>query len=299
MVSTEPHLETSYQHCVQLARQSGSNFFWVFSALPRPLFRDMCALYAYMRITDDLGDESSCEAELQQEKLQAWREQMYASLDGESVEHPVLHALSGVAHRHSISKDLLDEVIQGVITDLQPVNFKSFDELNEYCYQVAGSVGLCCLKIWGCQTETPEIEQMAIDCGTAFQLTNILRDIGEDASNGRVYIPENELKQFGLERSDLLNQAAASTALDHLMQFQIERAWQFYRRSILLVEKVPKVAKPILSGFFAAYSSLLHQVAARGGDVFSAPVQLSRFTKWKLAACALLRVSCKISLPEN
>ena len=114
-----------------------------------------------------------------------------------------------------------------------------------------------------------------------------------------IYLPEDELNKFGLNSVDLLNQTAAPQALEQLMHFQVERAWNYYRRSILLVEKVPKVAKPILSGFFAAYSSLLHQVAVRGGDVFSAPVQLSRFTKWKLAACALLRVSCKISLPKE
>jgi phytoene synthase len=169
-----------------LARRTAGNFYFSFLTLPGPLFRDMCALYAFMRISDDLGDDESVSIDRRRELLAAWRQSLGRALDGDPRDHPALPALADAVGRHSVPREHLFAVLDGVAMDLKPAGFETFEELSKYCYHVAGAVGLCCIHVWGFHDD--RAIPAAIDCGLAFQLTNILRDLGEDARAGRVYL---------------------------------------------------------------------------------------------------------------
>lgn len=260
------------------------------------MFRDMCVLYSYMRVTDNLGDDETLPLDQRRQKLRLWQTDLRDAFAGKPAADPVLTAMVDVALRREIDPSLLEEVIVGVESDLSPREFVTFDELNQYCYQVAGVVGLCCLRIWGCPKVLSSTHQQALDCGTAFQLTNILRDLAEDAQRGRLYLPVEELEEFGISRADLF-QGVQSEAFRELMMFQVERAWSFYRKAMPLLEIVSNEGRPILSGFMRAYSSLLKQIQQRGYDVFSERIRLSRGQKLLIAGRSMLRLSGKVSIP--
>ncbi|MBT5020024.1 phytoene/squalene synthase family protein [bacterium] len=298
MSDRDKDIDAAYRYCVKLARGSGSNFFFAFYSLPKQMFREMCALYAYMRITDDMGDDVSVSPTERTENLTVWREKLRASHQGQTVSNPVLVAMVDVAHKRDITLDVLEEVINGVESDLTHVQFQTFDELNSYCYQVAGVVGICCLKVWGCDFSKSEIQQQAIDCGTAFQLTNILRDLGEDAQRGRLYIPNEEMKRFKLTKDDFSN-GVVNESFREFMRFQVERAWSYYRKAIPLLDNVSPTGKPILSGFFQAYSSLMREIEQRDYDVFSSRVRLSKLKKANIVFNSVLRNSPTVKIPEN
>lgn len=298
MSNREKDLDAAYLHCVKLARGSGSNFFFAFYSLPKQMFREMCALYAYMRLTDDMGDDESSTFAERREKLKTWRERLQASYQGQTVNDPVLLAIVDVAHKRGISKEVLEEVINGVESDLAHVQFRTFEELNSYCYQVAGVVGICCLKVWGCDFSQSEIQQQAIDCGTAFQLTNILRDLGEDTQRNRLYIPIEEMERFKLTRDHFSN-GVVNESFKEFMRFQVERAWAYYRKAMPLLDNVSPTGKPILSGFFQAYIALLRGIEQREYDVFSSRVRLSKFKKATIVFSSVLRISPTIKIHKN
>ena len=187
-------LDASYRFCGALARREARNFYYSFLLLPPHLRRSMCALYAFMRRTDDLADDpapgrdgdavldcsgaSTSTARSTAATTDAW---------------PGLAALAATVERHAIPRRYLDDVIDGVAMDLHPRPFATFDDLYGYCYQVASAVGLCCLHIWGYRSKDGRAESLAEACGIALQLTNILRDVREDAVNGRLYLPQEDL----------------------------------------------------------------------------------------------------------
>ena len=284
-VSESHALNSAYQYCEQIARRSGSSFFCAFLSLPREMFRQMCVIYAFMRITDDIGDVESETLEKRQANLAEWKAKLSLAFDSGDTEDPALLALVDVATKKDIPKELFFEVIAGVESDLCPRRIESFTDLQAYCYQVAGVVGLCCLKIWGCSGD--ESEQLAIDCGTAFQLTNILRDLGEDADRDRLYLPCEDLDQYGVTLEGIKFRRI-SEPFRKLMQFEVDRAWSFYEKSVPLINLVTPHGKKILTGFFSAYSSLLHQIERRNFDVFSKRIRLSRWKKSSIAMNSLL-----------
>jgi 15-cis-phytoene synthase len=296
----------SYRHCEALARRSGSNFVLAFLTLPRPMRRDMCALYAFMRHTDDLGDAPELPGEqsrgTRKERLLRWRDELAASLQGEPVTSAILPALADVVRRHAISQDYLFEVVDGVIGDLTSRSFRTFEELERYCFQVAGAVGLCCLHVWGLRegdNMTDEDRQRGIACGTAFQLTNILRDLGEDARQGRIYLPVEDLDRFGYP-SEALREQSIDPAFRSLMQFEVERAWSFYREAAPLLERLPPEGRRILSTFVEVYSTLLREIERRDYDVFSSRVRLPRWKKASVVLRCLLggRVTPNVASPD-
>jgi len=279
-------LDDSYRYCRRLARRTGRNFYFSFLTLPKPLLRDMCALYAFMRVTDDLGDDLSHSREERAAALTSWRSELAAALDGESVEHPVLPALADVVQRHEIPVDYIEAVITGVEMDLDPQGFETFDDLQFYCDHVAGAVGLCCIHIWG--FHDPAAKERALDCGRAFQLTNILRDLGEDARMGRVYLPQEDLDQFGYTVEDLAS-GARNTHFRDLMIFEVIRARDFYTRSLALHAMLEPPGRPILAAMLKIYGGLLQEIERRDYDVFSQRVGLSLPRKSLIAAQCLLR----------
>ncbi len=284
----------SFRYCQRLARRTGHNFYFSFLTLPRPLFRDMCALYAFMRVTDDLGDDESRSPTQRKAALRSWRGELETVLAGERASHPVAAAIADVQRRHQIPPDDLCAVITGVEADLQPGGFETFAELSDYCYHVAGAVGLCCIHVWG--FHDPVAKERAVDCGLAFQLTNILRDLQEDAQAGRVYLPREDLRRFGYSADDLRN-GVRDDRFRALMRFQIERARSYYERGSALHPLLAPPGRPILAAMFAIYGRLLRQIERRDYDVFSQRIKLPARIKLTVAAKHILRPNSRPMLP--
>lgn len=274
----------SYKFCQSLSRRRGRNFYFSFLTLPRRLFRDMCVLYAFMRHTDDLGDSEERTPDERIAALARWRTALDAALAGEPADCRILPALADVRARHGIPTEYLHDVIAGVESDLRPRTFGTFEELSHYCYQVAGAVGLCCIHIWGFHDE--RARQRAIDCGTAFQLTNILRDLGEDARMGRVYLPQAELAEFGYTEADLRSEVR-DDRFRALMEFQAARAHDYYARGAELHEYLSPAGRPVLSAMFRIYSALLREIEKREFDVFTRRVRVSSPRKLAIAWTSL------------
>lgn len=284
-------IETSYRHCIKVAKKSARNFHFAFMTLPRPRYRAMCVLYAYMRVTDDIADQAGVAPETRRMKLEDWRADLLNAHAGEESTHPVLPALVEVANKYDIEPELLLAVIDGVASDLTPREIKTFEELSDYCYLVAGVVGLCCLKIWECRD--PAAKHMAIDCGLAFQLTNILRDLKEDARLGRVYLPTEDLERFDIGLEQLLS-SDASPGFHELMRFQTERARHYYHKSAPLFDLLDNTARPIFRAMVRIYSGLLKKIEADPAGVQRRRVSLSWPHKCGIMLDGFLRPKAKL-----
>lgn len=319
----EQSVAESYAHCRALARTTGRNFYYSFLTLDRARRDAMCALYSFMRVTDDLGD-SDAPAETRAVQLGRWRASLLRACEGASVdvpasslaagpltpspspaggrgekddskdvagEHPVLPALADVVRRYGIPVRYLLDVIAGVEMDLVPAAYPTFEELARYCYHVAGAVGLACIHLWGFRD--PRALDAAVDCGTAFQLTNILRDLGEDGARGRVYVPREDLDRFRIAPDELLaasrNDLSRDERFEQLMRFEVERTREFYTRARALFQYLDPPGKPILETMLRIYGGLLDEIERRRYDVFSRRVALSRSRKLLIAGSALLR----------
>ncbi len=281
-------LAESYAWCRSLSRRTARNFYYSFLTLSADRFRAMCVLYAFMRITDDLGDNDRPPADRAAD-LVAWRAHLTAACRGAApatFAHPVLPALSDVVTRYQIPVEYLAAVITGVEMDLHPVAVESFGELSRYCYHVAGAVGLACIHLWG--FHDGRALPAAVDCGTAFQLTNILRDVREDAALGRVYVPCEDLVRFGCTPAELAAGLPGERFVD-LMQFEIARAREYYTRAHALFDYLDPPGQPILETMIGIYGGLLDAIECRPLDVLSRRVRLSRFRKLSLAARAIAR----------
>lgn len=288
-------LDESYEYCVALSKRTARNFYYSFLTLPRDRFRAMCVLYAFMRVTDDLGDEpdriAPPETNAQQPAaraagLAAWRQSLRRALDEAAFDHPALPAVADLLRRYAIPRELLEAVISGVEMDLGEVSFNTFPELETYCYHVAGAVGLACIHIWGFHDE--RARTAAIDCGTAFQLTNILRDVKEDALLGRLYLPREDLARFGCTAADL-SRGVQTEAFPALMEFEVRRAREYYRRARTLFPFLDPPGRPILETMIGIYEGLLDEIERRQYDVFTRRVQLSRWRKLAIAGRAIAR----------
>ena len=286
-------LETSYRHCRAVVRRASSNLASTFWLLPAVQRRGMDALYAFARQADDLVDSDE-PPEVRREKLAQFRGAVVARLAPDAAEGPPISSeLSGplallpaledtVRHFHVPPEHLL-ELLRGVEMDLDVARYASFEELRLYCYRVASAVGLACLPIWGCREAAAQ--QPAIDCGIAFQLTNILRDIGEDFRRGRIYLPADELERFGLSES-LERPVAAEW--EEFLQFQISRAESFFESGAVTSRYLPAAGRRVFHLMLARYQTILKEIKRRGPSVLQERVQLSFPRKLLIAAGALL-----------
>ena len=270
-------LTESYRYCSDLSRREARNFYYSFRLLPADRRRSMCALYAFLRRTDDLADEAGT-IDAKARSLREWRAGLDASLADRGDAWPGWPALADTVRRHAIPTRYLHEVIDGVEMDLVPRPFESFDDLAAYCYRVASVVGLACLHIWGYRSDRGRAETMAEACGMALQLTNIIRDVREDAQNGRVYLPREDLRRFGVEADDLAA-ARPTPAVRRLLAFEAARAREFYDRAGPLVGLVDPVGRPVLLAIVGIYRALLEEIARRDHDVFSGRVSLPAWRK--------------------
>lgn len=273
-----PALAHSYRFCEDVARREAGNFYPAFRLLPRPQRQAMCALYTFMRIADDLSDEPAPVA-IKRAQLIDWRHGLRAALTGHYA-HPSHAALHHAIERYAIPTEYLEAVLDGVEMDLEPVAYDTFNELRLYCYRVASAVGLACIHIWG--FHGAEAKKYAEDAGLAFQLTNILRDLGEDAARGRVYLPREDLDRFGYG-ADRLSRSERDEAFRALMRFEVERARQFYASAWPLVPRLAPAGRAVFLLMARTYRSLLDEIERRDYDVFSTRVRVNRWRKLLLA----------------
>ncbi len=288
-------ISTSYRECRRMARRAGSNFYASFLLLPKQQRRALEALYAFMRHTDDLADATDAPAR-RREELAAWRTALEMAVcpagDFASTALPpaspitsILPALVDAIERFHIPVEHLRAVIDGVEMDLDRRRFETFDELRTYCERVASAVGLACIHIWGFRGH--EALEPARQAGIAMQLTNILRDLKEDAAAGRIYLPLADLRTCDYSVDDL-TAGVVDQRFHRLMAMEVERAEQFYRQGSELMPLLEPAGRRVFGLMMATYRSLLKRIACHPSDVFQRRVRLSRFTRLRLAARWLL-----------
>lgn len=272
----------SYAWCERLARREAGNFYHAFRLLPADQRRAMCALYAFMRVADDLTDGPQELAE-KRLALAEWRRQFEAALEG-VYNHPLHPAFHHTFEQYGIPRRYLEDVLDGVGMDLDTDRYSTFADLYCYCYRVASAVGLACIHIWGFRDERAIVYAEA--AGIALQLTNILRDLGEDAARGRVYLPREDLDRFGYTVADL-EQGRYDERFRALMRFQVERAQGYYESAAPLADLLDRTGRAVFLVMLRTYRGLLEAIVRRDYDVFHGRIRLSRWRKLWLAVQVL------------
>jgi len=272
-----------HQYCQERAAASGSSFYYSFVFLPRDTRRAITAFYALCRELDDVVDECH-ERQVAEAKLDWWRAEIGRFASG-APEHPATRALFDTPQGRAIPQALLLEIVDGMAMDLDPARYPDFKSLNLYCYRVAGVVGEIAAAIFdGARSEHDrDIRRYAHELGLAFQLTNIIRDMGEDARRGRIYLPQDELARFGVSETDLL-QGRDTPGFQALMQFQYERALACYDRAFAALPAVARRAQRPGLVMAAIYRTLLDEIRRSGFPVLRARVSLTPLRKLWLAS---------------
>jgi 15-cis-phytoene synthase len=274
-------IEESYQYCMRVARTRAKNFYYSFVLLSVQQRKAMCAIYAFMRYCDDLSDEPGAS----KAAVDGWRADLEEALEGRFTDHPVWPAFHHTVRRFGIPHEYFRQMIDGISSDLEPRRLETFDELYRYCYQVASVVGLTIIHIFGFDTRSAL--PLAEKCGVAFQLTNILRDIQEDAERGRIYLPAEDLRRFGVSESDL-REGNRSPGLVNLMRFEAARARAYYKESLPLLELIHPRSRRSLWALISIYARLLDRIEGKNYDVFTRRVRLSLIEKSWIVVKALV-----------
>jgi 15-cis-phytoene synthase len=269
---------TPHEYCQQKAAQSGSSFYYSFVFLPEPRRRAITALYAFCREVDDVVDETA-EPGVARTKLTWWREEIGKVYHGKP-QHPVARALADVVDTYGLEEAQLSEVIDGMQMDLEYNAYPDFDALKVYCHRVAGVVGILSARIFG-YTDARTLDYAA-QLGLAFQLTNIIRDVGEDARRNRIYLPLHELAQYGVTSDDLAH-ARETDAFRDLMNFQVTRAQQHYRDALAKLPAVDRQAQRPGLVMAAIYQTLLAEIHDDGCRVLTRRVALTPIRKLWIA----------------
>lgn len=284
--------EESFAHCRKVAKSRARNFYYSFTLLPRAERDAMCAIYAFMRRSDDITDNDAEPVQVRREQLIEWRDKLADALQGGQREDRILPAFSETVHRYEIPQEYFFELIAGMESDLLDPLYGTFDDLYRYCYQAAAVVGMATIHVFG--FESPHALPLAEKCGIAFQLTNIMRDVREDARLGRVYFPETELRDFGMDRRDLLEGAVGQSEerFQSFMEFQWSRAANYYDQAFPLVSMVSSRNRPALWAMVAIYRELLGRIRRSGFGVLDERIGLSVWSKlWIVTKAMRLRFS--------
>jgi 15-cis-phytoene synthase len=268
-------LEESYALCGRIARKTGKNFYYSFLVMPREKRAAMCAIYAFMRRSDDIADGAANPA-VALDGLRRWREQVDAALKNGDASEPILPALADTVRRYRIPQRHFHELLDGTEMDQSTTRYATFDELYKYCYRVASAVGLVVLPIFGYKDEAALVPAEA--CGIAFQLTNILRDVKEDAQMGRIYLPLEDLQRFGVSEDDILNARSTPQFLE-LMKFEALRAREFYSKARPLVDMIDVDSRGTLAVMIAIYGGILDKIENKNFAVFGERIRLSTAEK--------------------
>ena len=271
---------TPDEYCQDRTAKSGSSFYYSFLFLPTERRRAIMAFYAFCREVDDVVDETNDNA-IAATKLNWWRQEVERMASGQP-QHPVGLALQAAGKQFSMPKELLLEIIDGMEMDLLQSRYLDFKGLQLYCYRVASVVGLIAAEIFGYTDR--QTQKYAHDLGMAFQLTNIIRDIGEDARRGRIYIPADELKQFNVPAADILN-GKYSDNFTALMRFQVERAEKYYEQALAHLPAVDRKAQRPGLIMAAIYRTVLDEIKRENYQVLHQRISLTPVRKiwiaWK------------------
>jgi 15-cis-phytoene synthase len=291
-------LDEAYAACRAIARREAKNFYYAFVALPRPKRNAICAIYAFMRQADDLADDESVPIVQRRANLDAWTAAWRIASAGSKTDDPVFVAVRDATVRYQIPLALLDELVAGVTMDLNSAKsgatdtYATFTDLYRYCYLVASVVGLVCIRIFG--YTDPRAEMLAEETGIAFQLTNILRDIGEDAERNRVYLPLEDLKAHGVSLEGLLRRGAGAPptmAERALLKDIAQRAEQYYLSAQALMPLIDKDSRPALWVLVQIYHALLKRIERAEYDVFSRRASVPLVEKLTILAAGLVRIA--------
>src|SRR5438270_8697439 len=288
-----PQLVMAYSVCKGITRTATKNFYYASLVLPRRKREALCAVYAFMRRCDDIADDPTLALPDRRQKLETWLDALHSAQQGQPTDDAILLALTDAQRRFSIPAGLLDELAQGTAMDVEEaeasaqttsapgltIQYKTFEDLRLYCYRVASVVGLVCIHVFGYRD--PAAESLAERCGLAFQLTNIIRDVKEDAALGRVYLPEEDLAKFGLSSSDFLATPDPSR-LRPLLSLEADRAREFYQSGEELIPYVAEDSQPALWVLITIYRRLREKIAERQYDVFSGKVSLTVWEKLRI-----------------
>jgi 15-cis-phytoene synthase len=306
--SSDAQLAAAYRTCTQIARRQAKNFYYAFLALPKPKRDAICAVYAFMRHADDISDDESRTRAQRRADLDAWLDSWHRTAAGAQTTDPVFLALDDTRQRFAISTDLLDQLVHGTAMDLDTTldekaafdeaqearpwdTYATFEDLRRYCYYVASVVGLVCIRIFG--YSEPRAEKLAEDTGIAFQLTNILRDVREDAERGRIYLPLDELDRHNVSIHELaaLREGSHMTLNQReLLESLAKRAEDYYASGRQLLPLISPDARPALWVLITIYHRLLRRIERRGFDVFSERVSVPLTTRLSILFRGLVRI---------
>jgi phytoene synthase len=298
-VSSSARVLDAYQYCRAVAKREAKNFYYAFRVLPKAKSDAMCAIYAFMRRADDISDDESINVDERRVLMQRWLAEWRAARTEESPADPVFLAVSDAQRRFGIADSLLEDLVRGTTMDLDPLEtaadgrvdlgdgvqgYRTFADLYRYCYLVASVVGLVTIRIFG--YTDPAAELLAEKTGVAFQLTNILRDVKEDAERRRIYLPQDLLEEFGVSNADVLELAGgrAMKANEKAMLTRLSgQASRYYEAARELLPMIDADARAALWVLVTIYSDLLKKIDERDGDVFSERVSVpGRSKMWTL-----------------
>jgi len=294
---TPSQLAVAYSVCRGITRSRAKNFYYGFLVLPKKKRRALCAVYAFMRRCDDIADDPSLPVRDRRQKLDVWLDAFHAAQAGHPTDDPILLALTDAQRRFGIPAGLLDALAFGTAMDVeedseQPTNsglqvqYRSFEDLERYCYNVASVVGLVCIRIFG--YNKADAEPLAERCGLAFQLTNIIRDVKEDAALGRVYLPGKDLAEFSISATEIAS-TVDPAHIRPLLALQAQRAFENYRAAEDLIPLIDEDSQPALWVLVTIYRGLLEKIVRLNYDVFTRRVSLSVWEKLKILSRGFLQ----------
>jgi phytoene synthase len=268
-VQARAPLEEDYARCASITRRASSNFYYAFMLLPGERRRALYSVYAFCRFIDDIADDAAGgdPAEL----LERWRAELERVYGGEPT-HPISRALAHNVRSFAIPRRYFEEIIDGVEMDLARTRYERFEDLRLYCYRVASAVGLVCIEIFG--YHNPRTRDYAENLGVAFQLTNIIRDVSEDAARGRIYLPLEDLKRFGVPEDEILR-AVDSYKFRRLMEFETARARAFYGEAERALPGEDRAAMLCAEAMRSIYHALLERIARTGYGVLGRRYRIS------------------------
>ena len=295
-VSSSPSLGEAYAICRGIAKREAKNFYYSFVALPQARRDAICAIYAFMRKADDLSDDESFSREERRRQLDAWLAEWHAAREGAASSDPVFIAVRDAAARFSIPFSLLDELVAGTTMDLEaptsavPDTYATFADLYRYCYLVASVVGLVCIRIFG--YSDPRAEKLAEETGIAFQLTNILRDVAEDAERNRIYLPLEDLAAYKVSVDQLVRhpKAAPLASERELLKAIAGRAENYYKSAQQLLPLIDAESRPALWVLVSIYHQLLKRIEKADYDVFSERASVPTAQKLGILAVGMARM---------
>jgi 15-cis-phytoene synthase len=282
---TPSQVAVAYSVCRSITRSSAKNFYYAFLVLPAAKRQALCAVYAYMRRCDDIADDFKIPAYERRQRLEAWLDGFHRAESGHPTDDPVLLALTDTQRRFKIPVELLDQLAYGTGMDIQDdaaggssgpaelkILYRSFSDLRQYCYRVASVVGLVCIRIFGYQD--PLAESLAENLGLAFQLTNIIRDVQEDAAMGRIYLPAEDLERFKIATSEF-REKAIPERLRWLLAAEADRAREYYSSAKDLMLLIDEDSQPALWVLTTIYRRLLEKISDRKYNVFGKKISLT------------------------